>query len=122
MANASTLDVLIVEDDDEIRAGMEQLLDTAGYASVSASNGKDALELLRRGVRVKAILLDLMMPVMDGWAFRREQLRDPVLANIPVIVLSAFHHGWVEGVLPTLPKPIDFALLLTRLHEITRGL
>lgn len=113
-------EVLIVEDDDEIRRGMECLLHGAGYASVSAANGRDALELLRRGHRVKAILLDLMMPVMDGWAFRREQLRDPRLANIPVIVLSAFHHGWVEGVLPTLPKPIDFAQLLLRLHELVK--
>jgi CheY-like chemotaxis protein len=58
------------------------------------------------------------MPIMDGWAFRREQLRDPRLAHIPVIVLSALHHGWVEGVPPTLPKPINVRQLLAELDEL----
>jgi len=118
--------VLVVEDEDAARAGMEQLLRAAGYEAVGAPNGQAALELLRSGVRVKVIILDLMMPVMDGWAFRREQLRDPSLAHIPVIVLSALHHGWVEGVPPTLPKPIDMKQLLAELDDIlsppmTRG-
>ena len=118
--------VLVVEDEDAARAGMEQLLRAAGYEAVGAPNGQVALELLRSGLRVKVIILDLMMPVMDGWAFRREQLRDPHLAHIPVIVLSALHHGWVEGVPPTLPKPIDMRQLLAELDDIlsppiTRG-
>jgi CheY-like chemotaxis protein len=110
--------VLVVEDDGVIRAGMEQLLQSAGYDVVSATDGRNALDLLRAGAAVDAILLDLMMPVMDGWAFRREQLRDPRLAHIPVIVLSALHHGWVEGIPPTLPKPIDIARLLAELDDL----
>jgi len=110
--------VLVVEDEDAARAGMEQLLRAAGYEAVGAPNGQAALELLRSGLRAKVIILDLMMPVMDGWAFRREQLRDPHLAHIPVIVLSALHHGWVEGVPPTLPKPIDMRQLLAELDDI----
>ena len=97
---------------------MEQLLRGAGYDAVGAPNGQAALDLLRSGIRPRAILLDLMMPVMDGWAFRREQLRDPQLAHIPVIVLSALHHGWVEGIPPTLPKPIDVRQLLDELHDV----
>jgi CheY-like chemotaxis protein len=114
--------VLIVEDERAARTGMEKILLLAGYAPVSAENGQEALELLRSGVPASVILLDLIMPVMDGWAFRREQLRDPRLAHIPVIVLSALHHGWVEGVPPTLPKPINVKQLLTELDELLNTL
>ena len=114
--------VLIVEDERAARTGMEKILLFAGYAPVSAANGQEALELLRSGVPASVILLDLIMPVMDGWAFRREQLRDPRLAHIPVIVLSALHHGWVEGVPPTLPKPINVKQLLTELDELLNTL
>jgi CheY-like chemotaxis protein len=114
--------VLIVEDERAARTGMEKILLLAGYAPVSAANGQEALELLRSGVPASVILLDLIMPVMDGWAFRREQLRDPRLAHIPVIVLSALHHGWVEGVPPTLPKPINVKQLLTELDELLNTL
>jgi CheY-like chemotaxis protein len=114
--------VLIVEDERAARLGMEEILHVAGYAPVCAPNGQEALDLLRSGVPARAILLDLMMPVMDGWAFRREQLRDPYLAHIPVIVLSALHHGWVEGVPPTLPKPIDVRQLLAELDDALTSL
>jgi CheY-like chemotaxis protein len=110
--------VLIVEDEYAARTGMEQILHRAGYAPVSAPNGQAALDLLRAGVPARVIILDLMMPVMDGWAFRREQLRDPHLAHIPVIVLSALHHGWVEGVPPTLPKPVNVKQLLAELEDL----
>ena len=114
--------VLIVEDERAARTGMEKILALAGYAPVSAANGQEALELLRAGVPASVILLDLIMPIMDGWAFRREQLRDPRLAHIPVIVLSALHHGWVEGVPPTLPKPINVKQLLAELDELLNTL
>lgn len=110
--------VLVVEDEAPARAGMEQLLRASGYDAVGAANGQAALDLLRSGIRARVIILDLMMPVMDGWAFRREQLRDPQLAHIPVIVLSALHHGWVEGIPPTLPKPIDVGRLLAELEDV----
>ena len=110
--------VLVVEDEAPARVGMEQLLRASGYDAVGAANGQAALDLLRSGIRARVIILDLMMPVMDGWAFRREQLRDPQLAHIPVIVLSALHHGWVEGIPPTLPKPIDVGRLLAELEDV----
>jgi CheY-like chemotaxis protein len=110
--------VLVVEDEAPARVGMEQLLRGAGYHAVGAANGQDALDLLRAGVRARVIILDLMMPIMDGWAFRREQLRDPQLAHIPVIVLSALHHGWVEGIPATVPKPVDVGRLLDELHDV----
>jgi CheY-like chemotaxis protein len=78
-----------VEDDPDLRSMMDQLLHLEGFAPVTATNGLEALRLLKSGLRATAILLDLMMPVMDGWAFRRAQRADPELANIPVIVLTA---------------------------------
>jgi CheY-like chemotaxis protein len=53
-----------------------------------AANGRQALDLLRSGERPSCILLDLMLPVLDGWQFRREQQRDPALADIPVVMVS----------------------------------
>lgn len=81
--------VLVVEDDPDLRQMMEQLLHLEGFAPVTAPNGREALTLLRSGAPVKAILLDLMMPVMDGWEFRRQQRAEPAFADIPVIVVSA---------------------------------
>jgi CheY-like chemotaxis protein len=83
--------VLVIEDDVDILRAIVQVLEDEGHAVRGAANGQAALDLLRqpRGKRPRLILLDLMMPIMDGWAFRAEQLRDPALADIPVIVLTA---------------------------------
>src|SRR5262245_23155992 len=81
--------VLVVDDDEEIRNALTEFLSDEGYGVVSASNGREALASLREGVHPSVILLDLMMPVMDGWDFRAEQLRDPGLRDIPVVVITA---------------------------------
>jgi CheY-like chemotaxis protein len=82
--------VLVVEDDADIRFGLAVLLEDEGYEVVTAANGREALGCLRElPVLPCLILLDLMMPDMDGWQFRAEQRRDPRLAAIPVIILSA---------------------------------
>lgn len=80
--------VLIVEDDADIRETLGELLRTEGYETAAAANGLEALAAARR-VPPDLIVLDLMMPVMDGWKFRAEQRQDPVLAAIPVIAISA---------------------------------
>jgi len=81
--------VLLVEDDDDIREAVSDGLRSQGYEVVTAANGLIARDWLRSaGVLPDVILLDLMMPVMDGWHFRSEQLRDGTLAAIPVIILS----------------------------------
>lgn len=88
--NHSSRDVLVVDDDADIRRSMVSALKAEGYRAISASNGVQALELLRVLATPPAvILLDLMMPVMDGWEFRTEQQRDPLLSTIPVVVFSA---------------------------------
>jgi two-component system, OmpR family, response regulator CpxR len=113
-------EVLVVEDDFAIRETLRELLEDEGYDVSWASNGREALELLaHRAPRV--ILLDLMMPVMDGWEFRVAQQKDPALARIPVVVISADHaldqkvaalavDGW-------LAKPFELDALLTTLRR-----
>ncbi|MGZ6143543.1 MAG: response regulator [Myxococcales bacterium] len=84
--------VLVVEDDADIRTALIDVLNEHGYEAVGAINGLDALEKLRAPQERKPclIVLDLMMPVMDGRAFREEQLNTPELAAIPVVVVSAY--------------------------------
>lgn len=80
--------VMIVEDDDEIRELMAEMLADNGYTVVTARNGQEALSLLRSTPPPCILLLDLMMPVMDGWQLRAEMLADAELAKIPVVVVS----------------------------------
>ncbi len=87
---ASRRSVLVVDDDEDVRTMVGFVLEDAGFEVQTASNGLDALRVLRGGVDPDVILLDMMMPEMDGWAFRAEQLKDPALAPIPTIVCSAF--------------------------------
>lgn len=81
--------VLIVEDDTDLRETLSQILTDEGYRVWSAEHGRAALERLRDGSKPCLILLDLTMPVMNGWQFRAEQREDPDLAKIPVVVISA---------------------------------
>jgi CheY-like chemotaxis protein len=82
--------VLVVEDDREVRDAIAEVLADSEYKAVAASNGVEALEQLRNAaIRPCLILLDVMMPTMDGWEFRAEQQRDPAVKDIPVVLLSA---------------------------------
>jgi CheY-like chemotaxis protein len=108
--------ILLVEDDDEIRQALSDVLEEQGYSVEEARNGREALELLRDHEAPRLILLDLMMPVMDGWEFRHAQLGDPLLARIPVVVLSAMTNLRARGAdlhaAECLAKPVDVAYLL----------
>lgn len=81
--------VLVIDDDPAIRVALRELLETEGYRVAEAVGGTAALARLRGGLRPDVILLDLMMPPIDGWDFRREQLGDPALKDIPVIIITA---------------------------------
>ncbi|MFT3766396.1 MAG: response regulator [Minicystis sp.] len=114
--------VLVVEDDTDVREILVEILEEHGYHATPAANGLEALQRLRdEGMRPRLILLDLMMPIMDGRTFRREQRRDPALADIPVVVLSAYLdvHGLVEdmAVQRFLEKPVDLDQLLRVVEE-----
>jgi CheY-like chemotaxis protein len=106
--------VLIVEDDEDLRDMMAQMLTIEGFAAATVANGREALDYLHGTTRPHVILLDLMMPVMDGWEFRRRQQADPELAPVPVIVLSALDQARAAPVDATafLKKPLDFDRLL----------
>jgi len=92
---ASRQGVLVIDDDADIRGALVGALEDEGYRAMSASNGLEGLEVLRiLPTPPSVILLDLMMPVMDGWQFCAEQRQDPLLSKIPVVVVSA--HGNVE--------------------------
>src|SRR6266508_6674811 len=81
--------VLVVDDDYAVLDAFKDVLEDEGYEVSLAANGLEALKELRRGDRPCVILLDLMMPVMNGWEFRREQLQDQSLAGIPTILVTA---------------------------------
>jgi CheY-like chemotaxis protein len=108
--------ILLVEDDDEIREALTDVLEQQGYLVEGARNGREALELLHDHEAPRLILLDLMMPVMDGWQFRHAQLEDPMIARIPVVVLSAMTNLRTRTAdlhaAECLAKPVDVAYLL----------
>ena len=86
--------VLVVEDDPDVREAIAEVLADSRYVTLHAANGAEALQRLRAAsVRPCLILLDMMMPTMDGWQFRIEQQRDPAVKDIPVVVLSAHADG-----------------------------
>jgi CheY-like chemotaxis protein len=113
--------ILIVEDDAATRDALAMILSAEGFAVIGAANGEEALNRLHSPPRPDLILLDLMMPVMDGWQFRREQARDPAVSAIPVVVLSA--DGNVHQKAATLraagylQKPIDVEPLLEMIQR-----
>lgn len=108
--------VLVVDDDEDIRAGLIDLIQDGGYRAVGAAHGSAALAHLReRAEPPCVILLDLSMPVMDGWEFRAQQRRDPTLAGIPVVVISAYRHRPSVTELDAvayLEKPVDAVALM----------
>jgi CheY-like chemotaxis protein len=112
-SSSAPIDILLVDDDDELRRAMIDLLGSDDHAAVGVSNGVEALAWLRGAERApRLILLDLMMPVMDGWQFRKEQLADPALASIPVAVLSSRGNEPLDDGVEVLKKPIRPQLLL----------
>jgi len=81
--------VLVIDDDAEIRNTIADILGGEGYGIAEAENGREALAQLRAGLRPSLILLDLMMPIMDGWEFLEERAKDEVLKALSVVVVSA---------------------------------
>jgi CheY-like chemotaxis protein len=114
--------VLIVEDDDDLREMMAQLLSLEGFQAAAVANGQEALEYLRQETAPDLILLDMMMPVMDGWEFRRRQKSDPTMAEVPVIVLSALDQARITDISAEaiLKKPLDFDRLLQLVRAYCR--
>jgi CheY-like chemotaxis protein len=117
--------VLVVDDDPNLVRLMSKFLKLEGFAPVPAANGQEALAYLRGGGDASVILLDLRMPVMDGWAFRREQRADAGLANIPIVVLSGVEADRVHELdaAASFNKPVSFPEVVgvvRRLCEVPR--
>jgi CheY-like chemotaxis protein len=102
--------VLVVDDDRDLTRLMSKFLRLEGFDAAEAGNGQEALTYLRGGGDASVILLDLRMPVMDGWAFRREQREDPALAAIPVVVLTGVEADHLNdlGAAAAFYKPVSF--------------
>ena len=111
--------ILLVEDDADIRSTLKEVLELEGYQVVPAANGSEALSQLQEMVPPCLILLDLMMPIMNGWEFLEAQREDAKLAAIPVVVVSAAGdkaksakaHGFVK-------KPIEVDTLLRMIRTL----
>ncbi len=108
--------VLIVDDDVDIREALSDLLEDRGFQVMTAANGIEALNVLRgMEPRPSVILLDLMMPMMDGYGFLEERKADPVLTAIPVAIITAGHgvdRDRLGSAAPIIPKPIDVSHLI----------
>ena len=115
--------VFIVEDDVDTREMLAKFLELEGFQVEVAINGKQALDRLGAGTDASVILLDLMMPVMDGWEFRRRQAQDARLSRIPTIVVSAAGRDRMAQISADayLSKPVDMDELLQRVSELCAG-
>ena len=113
MQNSPQLkNILIVEDDHDIRESVAELLTMEGYPVIEARDGLEGLDRLRQMELPCIILLDMMMPVMDGPEFLTRVLADPVLCGCTVLVLTASHMQPPPGAAGILRKPFDFQALL----------
>ena len=118
-------EILVVEDHADLRDMLVVLLESEGFAVRTAVNGAEALKRLEE-TRPSLILLDLMMPVMDGREFRHAQLNDPQLAAIPTVLITAHADPVLLGdlsqdlALPVLQKPVDSRVLLAVVESALR--
>ena len=115
--------VLVVDDDRDIRGILGDVLQEEGYATSTVADGREALRVLREGLRPCVILLDLSMPGMNGWDFRANQLRDPELSAIPVVVMSAagYRPETIQAQLAGvgfIRKPLPLEEILTAIAEV----
>jgi two-component system response regulator CpxR len=108
--------VLVVDDDDDIREVIAEILRAEGYDVTCASNGAKALEELHKEHHPDLVLLDLMMPIMSGWEVLEEIQGEERLARIPVVVVSAMH---APGACEHLAKPVDLERLLSTVGRLT---
>jgi CheY-like chemotaxis protein len=109
--------ILVVDDDSDIREVVGEALSYAGYDVAAARDGREGLALCR-SFHPDLILLDLMMPGMSGWEFRSAQRRDPALAHIPVVVVTALGHDPDIQVSAVLAKPFRLDDLLAQVRRL----
>ena len=111
--------ILLIEDDEDIREALQTTLEMKGYEVSTACDGRQGLEALAKMKQPSLILLDLMMPIMDGWEFINYVSADNVLATIPVVVITANADsvGHVPHAKRVIKKPVDLDFLDEALRE-----
>jgi CheY-like chemotaxis protein len=114
--------ILIVEDDDITRELLGLLLQRVGYRVAQAADGRQALDLLEEGRKPDLILLDMMMPRLDGWGFLEKKSASPALAPIPVVISTAVSDAspnWAAalGARGFVNKPFDVSTLLEEVEH-----
>ncbi|HEX5657457.1 MAG TPA: response regulator [Polyangiales bacterium] len=116
--------ILLVEDDLDIRESIKDVLEDEGYLVAEASNGLEALDQLRSALP-DLILLDLMMPTMNGIQFRQEMAKDPVWAAIPIVILSADADARLKAeslqAVDVLEKPVELDRLFQTVARTLRS-
>jgi CheY-like chemotaxis protein len=125
------MSIIVVDDEPDLREFVCEALRSEGYETLEASNGKDALELIRRTLELpQLILLDVTMPIMDGWEFLLRIDEDLALHRIPVALMSAHpsvrrafeEKGATRAITRLLlPKPLDMDRLMATVHHVCRG-
>jgi two-component system chemotaxis response regulator CheY len=121
-ADRQKADILVVDDDPSLLEVTRFVLESEGFRVETAKNGEEALQLLRAGKLPRLVLLDLMMPVMNGWQFLEEVARTPSLKTIPIVVLTAAAGSpEVRGAVTVLRKPMDLGLLIDAVERHVRG-
>lgn len=114
--------ILVVEDDEDIRNVIVDLLESEGYHTESAGNGQEALDLLHEINKPCLVLLDMMMPIMDGRTFLDKVMQDSFLAPIPVVIVSAIaDKSNTHGAVGFLKKPVDLEVVLNLVHRFCEG-
>lgn len=112
--------VLIVDDDDDVRETLRACLEEEGFSVRTAKNGLEAMAELDDGTTPGLILLDLMMPEMNGWEVLEQLRSDQSRASIPVAVMSGSHRGEVQAANYVVPKPFDLAAMVELVREHCR--
>lgn len=113
------INILIIEDDNAIRNAMSSVLELEGYSTGLASNGKQAMDMIKAGHLPDIILLDMMMPIMSGWDFLDFVRANSKTSQIPIIVVSAYAES-AKSVRPqaVVPKPVRVNSLLETIELI----
>ena len=113
--------VLVVEDEPELREMLRDALELNGYAVVTAEDGQDALDKLGGIENLCLVILDLIMPVMNGWEFLERMRQRAGLASVPVVVHSSAPGSAPAGVVQVFQKPMPFERLISVVREYCRG-
>lgn len=111
--------ILVVDDDDAVRETIVEVLEDARYDVRAARNGREAIDILRSNSRPCLILLDLMMPVMNGWEFVRETAQDPALSDLPICLVTAVAatQQLPDGPVAVVRKPLELTDLLNVVQQ-----